>query len=146
MIRVAVDEAPFEVGAELAALAENGAGGIASFVGVVRGDDGLVALTLEHHPGMTERLLTRMAERASSRWDLLGATAIHRTGRLVPGEPIVFVAAAARHRGAALDACAALIDWLKTEAPFWKHEELAGGVSRWVEPRAGDQDAAARWA
>lgn len=145
MIIARVSEAPFDAGAELAALATTGAGGIASFTGVVRGDGGLVELFLEHHPGMTERLLGGMAQRAAERWDLLGATVLHRVGALAPGDPIVLVATAARHRGAALDACAALIDWLKTEAPFWKRERFANGHTAWVEARDGDAAAAARW-
>jgi len=145
MIRAVVQGDPFDVGAEMAALGALGAGGLASFVGVVRGDDGLVELLLESHPGMTERLLARMTERAVARWSLMAATVIHRVGPLAPGEPIVLVATAARHRGAALDACAALIDWLKTEAPFWKRERFADGTRRWVEARPGDAEAAARW-
>ncbi len=145
MIRVRVTEAPFDAGAEQAALAATGAGGIASFTGVVRGDGGLVELFLEHHPGLTERLLGAMAARAAERWDLLGATVLHRVGALAPGDPIVLVATAARHRGAALDACAALIDWLKTEAPFWKRERCADGRTAWVEARDVDAAAAARW-
>ena len=145
MIRVRVQEAAFDVNAELAALAGSGAGGLATFTGIVRGDGGLLELFLEHHPGMTERLLTRMAEQAAERWALLGATVIHRVGPLAPGDPIVLVATAARHRGSALDACAALIDWLKTEAPFWKRERFADGRVAWVEARAADAAAAARW-
>lgn len=146
MIRAIVRAEPFDAGGEFDRLAVTGAGGIASFTGVVRGDGGLAELMLEHHPGMTERLLVRMAERAAERWHLLGVTVIHRIGALAPGDPIVFVATAALHRAAALDACAALMDWLKTEAPFWKRERFADGRIAWIEARAGDADAAARWA
>ena len=145
MIRVQVQEGPFDAGRELALLGGTGAGGIASFTGVVRGDGGLVELFLEHHAVMTAATLRIMTEQATARWELLGATVIHRVGALSPGDPIVLVATAARHRGAALDACAALIDRLKTEAPFWKRERFADGRAAWVEARAEDDAAAARW-
>ena len=146
MIRIA-DE-PFEPGAELDRFArgDHGVGGVASFIGRVRstGTSPIVSLTLEHYPGMTERLLTAIEEEARRRWQLLDSLVVHRVGRMGPGEPIVLVATAAAHRGAALEACAFLIDWLKTKAPFWKLETTAEG-ERWVEARAGDDAAAARW-
>ncbi len=145
MIEVRVEEAPFDAGIEIERLSRRGGGGVASFVGVVRGDDGLTELMLEHHPRMTTAMLRDLAERAAARWQLLGVTLIHRHGSLRPGEAIVFVGTAARHRAAALDACASLIDRLKTDAPFWKRESFADGSSRWVEPRATDEEAAARW-
>ena len=145
-IRVAVDDADIDIGAELTRLEALGGGGIASFTGVVRGGDGLTALELEHHPGITLAMMTRIAEEAAARWPLLGVTAIHRHGRLAPGERIVLVAAASPHRAAALEATAFLIDWLKTRAPFWKKEHFADGSSRGVEARAADDEAAARWA
>lgn len=144
MIRVSVDPAPIALAMEIAALEERGAGGVASFTGVVRGDDGVTALELEHYPGMTEASLCALAEAALDRWGLLGVTIVHRIGRMAAGERIVFVGAAASHRAAALDACAFLIDRLKTEAPFWKRE-WRGQAARWVEPRASDDAAAARW-
>lgn len=144
-IHVSVDSADFDAGAELARLEALGGGGVASFTGVVRGGGGLTALELEHHPGITLAMMTRIAEEAAARWPLLGVTAIHRHGRLVPGERIVLVAAASPHRAAALEATAFLIDWLKTRAPFWKKEHFADGSSRWVEARAADDKAAARW-
>ena len=144
-ILVRVERADFDVGAELARLEALGGGGVASFVGIVRGGDGLAALELEHHPGMTLAMMTRIAEQAADRWPLLGVTAIHRHGRLLPGERIVLVGAASPHRAAALEATAFLIDWLKTRAPFWKKEYFANGTSRWVEARAADDDAAKRW-
>ncbi len=118
---------------------------MASFSGIVRGDGGLVELYLEHHPGMTQAAMLAMAQEASRRWDLLGVVVIHRFGALLPGDPIVFVGTAAAHRAAALESCAFLIDRLKTEAPFWKRETFADGRARWVEPRAADDEAAARW-
>lgn len=151
MARVLVQEAPFDVAAELAALTAGRAdvGGIGLFVGTVRDSAGgrrITAMTLEHYPGMTARALAAIAAQAEARWPLSGCTVIHRVGRLVPGEGIVLVAAASAHRRAALEATAFLIDWLKTKAPFWKHEEFAGGGGEWVAARDEDDAAAARWA
>ena len=144
-IRIAVQAADFDVGAELGRLEALGGGGVASFTGVVRGGGGLTALELEHHPGITAAMMHRIADQATARWPLLGVTAIHRHGRLSPGERIVLVAAASPHRAAALDATAFLIDWLKTRAPFWKKEYFGDGTSRWVEARCADDEAAKRW-
>jgi molybdopterin synthase catalytic subunit len=102
-------------------------------------------MTLEHYPGMTERAISRITDEAENRWSLLGCTVIHRVGRLVAGENIVLVLAAASHRQAALDATAFLIDWLKTRAPFWKREEFPDGRGEWVDAREADDAAAARW-
>lgn len=147
MARVLVQDAPFDVAAETAALTagRTDVGGVGSFLGVCRADDGLSALVLEHYPGMTERAIARIVEQAEARWPLTGCTVIHRVGRILPGEGIVLVLAASAHRAAALEACAFLIDWLKTQAPFWKREEFAAGSHRWVEARAEDDEAAARW-
>ena len=145
MIHVRLQAEPFDAGAELARLDALGGGGVASFMGIVRGDDGLIELLLEHHAEMTLAMMQALAAEAVERWDLLGVVVLHRHGALHPGEPIVFVATAAMHRGAALDACASLIDRLKTQAPFWKRESFADGRQRWVEPRASDDAAAARW-
>ena len=146
MATVRVQAAPFDAGAEMAALlaGRTDVGGIGCFVGLVR-VAGIPAMTLEHYPGMTERALRSIASEAEERWDLLGCTVIHRHGRLLPGDPIVLVLAASRHRQAALDATAFLIDWLKTRAPFWKQEERADGTVGWVEAREADDAAAARW-
>ena len=150
MATVRVQAEPFDVGAELALLLAGRAdvGGIGCFAGVVRDTVGgrrLRALTLEHYPGMTERALARIAAEAEERWSLLGCTVLHRHGRLLPGEAIVLVLAAAAHRQPALDATGFLIDWLKTRAPFWKQEEFADGGAAWVEAREGDDAAANRW-
>lgn len=150
MATVRVQAETFDVGHEIANITagRTDIGGIGCFVGVVRGSAGpnsLESLTLEHYPGMTERALARIAHEAEARWDLLGCTVIHRFGRLVPGDPIVLVLAASAHRDSALAATHFLIDWLKTRAPFWKHERFTDGSSRWVEARADDDDAAARW-
>jgi molybdopterin synthase catalytic subunit len=101
-------------------------------------------MTLEHYPGMTEKKLAEIEAKAQARWPLQASLIVHRYGRLLPGDPIVLVATAAAHRAPALEACAFLIDWLKTKAPFWKLEETVG-AGRWVEARADDDHAAARW-
>ena len=147
MALIRVQEAPFDLAAESAALTagRDDVGGLASFVGLCRADDGLAALVLEHYPGMTERALAEIAAQAEARWPLTGCTVIHRHGRILPGQPIVLVLTASRHRTAALEACAFLIDWLKTGAPFWKHEEFAGGATRWVAAKDSDDAAAAKW-
>ena len=147
MIRVQRED--FDVGAELDRIARGNprVGGVASFVGLVRdlgGGERVSALTLEHYPGMTEKKLAEIEAEAHRRWPLDAVTIIHRTGRLLPGERIVLVATASPHREAALEACHFLIDWLKTEAPFWKSEETPEG-ERWVEARADDDAAKARW-
>jgi molybdopterin synthase catalytic subunit len=101
-------------------------------------------MTLEHYPGMTEKALAALVDEACARWNLLEVTVIHRVGRLLPGDPIVLVAVASSHRGEAFAACEYLMDYLKTRAPFWKKEETPTG-ERWVEARASDDQAAARW-
>ena len=147
MIRVQRED--FDVGAELARLAEgnHAVGGVACFVGLVRdmaGDAPIGAMTLEHYPGMTEKKLAEIEAEANRRWTLAASLIVHRYGRLEPGERIVLVATAAAHRDAALDACRFLIDWLKTQAPFWKLEETRTGP-RWVDARDSDEAAAERW-
>ena len=146
---VRVQRQDFDVGAELVALGagNHAIGGIASFVGVVRemaGDQKIGAMTLEHYPGMTERALAEIEAEARRRWPLEACLIIHRYGRLEPGERIVMVATASAHRQAALEACAYLIDWLKTKAPFWKLEETAAGA-KWVDARDTDEAATKRW-
>jgi molybdopterin synthase catalytic subunit len=150
MARVKVQEAPFDIAAETAALlaGRQDIGGLGCFLGVVRGTvegRALRAMTLEHYPAMTEAAIAAIAAEAERRWDLLGCTVIHRTGRLAPGEPIVLVLTAASHREAALAATGFLIDWLKTRAPFWKKESYVDGGEAWVEAQAADDAAAARW-
>lgn len=145
MIRVWVGPEPIASGAELDRLeAAACAGAVASFTGLVRADGGVGVLELEHYPGMTEAALTALAEGATARWKLLAASVVHRVGPMHPGERIVFVGAAALHRSAALQACAYLIDRLKTDAPFWKRE-TRGGEAHWVEARGADEAAAERW-
>jgi molybdopterin synthase catalytic subunit len=150
MADVAVQEADFDPGAEIAKLTERaaGAGGIGCFLGIVRGEAAgraITAMTLEHYPGMTERAVRAIAEEAEQRWGPCWVSVIHRVGRLAPGEHIVLVLAAALHREPALAATGFLIDWLKTKAPFWKKEHFADGSAAWVEARDADTEAAARW-
>jgi len=134
----------FDVSDEIEALTAPLTGAVASFVGYVRGDGGLTAMTLEHYPGMTEREIARIVAQAQERWPLTGTTIIHRVGRLAVGERIVLVAVASAHRAAAFAACEFLMDYLKTRAPFWKQEER-GGRAEWVAAKASDDAAAERW-
>ncbi len=151
MIRV--QEEDFDIGVEIKALTagKTTIGGVATFTGLVRDmapvdgtDQAVSAMTLEHYPGMTEKKLAEIEAEANRRWPLDASLIIHRYGRLEPGDQIVLVVCASAHRQAAFDACQFLMDWLKTDAPFWKLEDTdAGGV--WVETRATDDAAAARW-
>jgi molybdopterin synthase catalytic subunit len=147
MRRVVVQEHDFDASQDIALLGDSQAGGIANFIGIVRagGPRPVVALTLEYYPGMTEKALDGIAADAARRWPLTGCTIIHRAGRLLPGENIVFVGAASAHRDAALQAVAFLIDWLKTRAPFWKAEEYESGERAWVAARPEDDEAARAW-
>jgi molybdopterin synthase catalytic subunit len=146
MIRVQED--PFDPGAELSAICggDTAIGGVCSFVGLVRDmpPGSLSAMTLEHYPGMTERMLADIDQQAHDRWPLLASRVVHRYGRMEPGEPIVVVATASAHRKAAFESCEFLIDWLKTRAPFWKFEATSEG-GHWVDARTDDDEAAARW-
>ena len=146
---VRLQEADFEVGAELAALRGGDArsGAIASFIGLVRDvSDGsrVSEMTLEHYPGMTEKVLEAIVAEAKTRWPILDALVIHRFGRLLPTEQIVLVAVSSAHRGEAFAACEFIMDFLKTRAPFWKREVTPEGA-RWVDARETDQSAAASW-
>jgi molybdopterin synthase catalytic subunit len=154
MANISVQTEDFDIATETARLTSGRTdiGGLGCFLGIVRDDktqaaagQALKALTLEHYPAMTLRAIGRITAEAEDRWQLLGCTVIHRVGRMVPGENIVLVLAAASHRQAALDATAFLIDWLKTKAPFWKREEFQNGDGVWVEARDADDAAAARW-
>lgn len=147
MIKVQAEA--FDVGAEYHALKarRRDVGGFALFVGSVRdvsGDAAVSAMTLEHYPGMTEQALADIERQARARWSLADVLIIHRYGRLVPGDDIVLVITAAAHRSEAFAACEFLMDYLKTSAPFWKLEE-DGDTRRWVEAKATDDEAAARW-
>jgi molybdopterin synthase catalytic subunit len=149
MATIRVQREDFDAGAEAAALAEGrrDVGAVVSFVGYCRDEDGrLAALELEHYPGMAEDEIARAVREAERRWPLVGVTAIHRIGRIAPGEQIVCVAVAAAHRGEAFAAAEMLMDYLKTRAPFWKRAVRAdGAVEGWVEAKDDDDSAAARW-
>ncbi|MFR0674975.1 molybdopterin synthase catalytic subunit MoaE [Enterobacterales bacterium AW_CKDN230030176-1A_HGKHYDSX7] len=146
---VQVQQAAFQPGQQLEALhaANVGVGAVVGFVGYVRDfNDGrdVAGMFLEHYPGMTEKALAKIVELARTRWPLLNVHVLHRIGALEPGEPIVFVGVASAHRQAAFQACDFIMDYLKTQAPFWKKETTPDGP-RWVEGRQSDQDAAQRW-
>jgi molybdopterin synthase catalytic subunit len=146
---VRVQQSDFDVGAELAALrgANPRVGAIASFVGLARDlNEGrpVLDITLEHYPGMTERALEDIVAQARQRWDVIDALIVHRTGVIAPLEQIVLVAVTSMHRHDAFEACRYLIDYLKTDAPFWKKERSPEG-SRWVDARASDEQARAAW-
>jgi molybdopterin synthase catalytic subunit len=149
---VRVQTEDFDIGAEVRALLGDGsdAGGIVTFTGTVRGTakDGsaITEMSLEHYPGMTERELERIEADAHARWPLLATLIVHRVGPLKPGENIVLVIAVSKHRHAAFDAASFLMDYLKTDAPFWKKETGADGVGQWVDARESDDAARERWA
>jgi molybdopterin synthase catalytic subunit len=145
MKRVSIQSGDFGPAEELAALESLGGGGVASFTGIVRGGGGLTALELQHYAAMTADQVGRIVDDAMSRWPLLGVRVIHRFGKLAVGDRIVFVGTASRHRTAALESCAFLIDWLKSDAPFWKKEHFAGHPSVWVEARPEDETKARDW-
>jgi molybdopterin synthase catalytic subunit len=149
MNQVRVQTEDFDLGMELACLraGQAGVGAVVSFVGTVRDmNDGSTVseMELEHYPGMTEQALTDIVALANARWPLLGALVIHRVGPLLPLEQIVLVACAAAHRGEAFAACEFIIDYLKTDAPFWKKEQTPEGA-RWVDARDSDDSAKAKW-
>lgn len=144
-MRISVQEAPFDLGAEMASFGGQNAGAIVSFTGIVRDDTGVMqALEIEHYPGMTERAITVIAEEARARWDLMDVLVIHRFGRLEVGAPIMMIATAARHRVAAFAAAEFLMDFLKSRAPFWKREIGPDGAN-WVAAKDADEDALNRW-
>lgn len=147
IVRVQTED--FDVAHEIAALRgrDPRVGAVAAFIGLVRdvNDAAAVAtLTLEHYPGMTEKALAGIVAEARARWQVLDATLIHRVGELKPADQIVLVAVSSAHRGDAFAACEFIMDYLKTRAPFWKKERTPAG-ERWVEARASDDEAAARW-
>jgi len=149
--RVSIQTADFDLAAETAALRRGdlGIGAVAAFVGTVRDRNGgtageVAALELEHYPGMTEKAIEAMIDAAHARFDLRGVRIVHRVGPLQPGDQIVLVLAASAHRGQAFQACEFLMDYLKTQAPFWKKESTADGA-RWVDARVADDQALVRW-
>lgn len=145
---VRIQAADFDVAAEVERLRQAGdVGAVVTFSGICRDEEGtLAALELEHYPGMAEAEILRIAREAAERWPLAGLTAIHRYGRIKPGENIVLVAAASKHRRAAFEAADFLMDYLKSRAPFWKKEHRADGAEgAWVDAKETDEQAAARW-
>ncbi|UWS80192.1 molybdenum cofactor biosynthesis protein MoaE [Phaeobacter sp. G2] len=148
-MQVRVQHERFELGAQSDAFAARvgGAGAIVTFTGVVRDADAgdLVAMEIEHYPAMTQKALEAIAAEAKTRWSLADVLVIHRYGRLVPGERIMMVATAARHRKHAFEAAEFLMDYLKSRAPFWKKEILADGQADWVAAKADDEAALERW-
>ncbi|MCE2658271.1 MAG: molybdenum cofactor biosynthesis protein MoaE [Rubrivivax sp.] len=155
--RVSIQTADFDTAAEIAALhgQHGGVGAIVSFTGTVRDRDGnlagqtpdslITALELEHYPGMTERAIEQMIDAAFTRFNILGARVVHRVGPLKPLDRIVLVLVTSAHRGQAFQACEFLMDYLKTQAPFWKKESTADGGSQWVDARVADDNALLRW-
>jgi molybdopterin synthase catalytic subunit len=146
---VSIQTADFDLSAEVATLraADTGVGAVASFIGTVRDHNdgaGVSAMELEHYPGMTERAIEAMMDISFQRFDIRGARVVHRVGPLWPGDQIVLVAVSSAHRGQAFQACEFLMDYLKTQAPFWKKETTPDGA-RWVDARVSDDAALARW-
>ena len=146
-MKLAVQTAPFDIGAETAAFAAGvtGAGAVVTFTGIVRNDGGrLSAMEIEHYPGMTEKAIATLIGQATDRWSLADALVIHRYGRLAPGEPIMMVATAAPHRADAFAAAEFLMDYLKSRAPFWK-KEIGADEAAWVAAKDDDEAALKRW-
>ena len=147
-MRILVQSEPFDVGAETAQFAQGheNVGALVTFTGIVRNNDAgtLTEMQIEHYPGMTEKALTAIANEAQTRWDLQDVLVIHRHGDLAPGEMIMMVATAARHRKAAFEAADFLMDYLKSRAPFWKREITSEGAE-WVAAKDDDEEALKRW-
>jgi molybdopterin synthase catalytic subunit len=144
--RVAIQHEDFDLAKECDALraGDERVGAVCSFVGTVRGSAGVSAMELEHYPGMTESAIESMIDEAHRRFDIFGARVIHRVGELKAGEQIVMVAVTSAHRHESFQACEFLMDYLKTQAPFWKKEHTSGG-GQWVDARSSDDAALARW-
>ncbi|CAH0990184.1 Molybdopterin synthase catalytic subunit [Sinobacterium norvegicum] len=149
-INVVVEEDDFDVQQQQNWLTAVGphVGAVVSFVGLVRdinNNQGVSAMTLEHYPGMTEQTITAICQQAAERWTLHSISVIHRVGDLLPSDQIVYVGVSSRHRGMAFEACEFIMDFLKTDAPFWKKEQTSDGAS-WVDARESDRSASERWA
>lgn len=145
-IRVAIQPEDFDCGVLTRALSDDAGitGAVTCFVGTVRADGDVLALSLQHYPGMSEKSIERIAEQAAARWQLTAISIVHRVGRLEPGEQIVYAGAASAHRGDALEACAFIADQLKTRAVLWKKEHTPSG-ERWLEPTEADSSKADAW-
>ena len=147
METILITQDDFDIAGEYEALKQAGVGAVVIFSGVVRDNADnprLLAMTLEHYPGMTEMEISTIIEEAKGRWPLASVRVIHRVGRLLPEENIVFVGTASAHRQAAFESAALIMDYLKTKAPFWKKEETEQGAN-WVDARETDEDALRRW-
>ena len=147
METILITQDDFDIAGEYEALKQAGVGAVVIFSGVVRDNADnprLLAMTLEHYPGMTELEISTIIEEAKGRWPLASVRVIHRVGRLLPEENIVFVGTASAHRQAAFESAAFIMDYLKTKAPFWKKEETEQGAN-WVDARETDEDALRRW-
>ena len=148
-VKIKIQNNDFDVSKETKILQENQTGAIVSFVGVVRGFDEKInsvieSMTLEHYPGMTELEIKKIVKQSYERWDITGATVIHRVGKLLPSDQIVFVGVSSRHRQNAFDSCNFIMDWLKTKAPFWKVEEN-DNQKKWVSYNLSDDEATKKW-
>jgi len=148
-VKIKVQNEDFDVSTETKILRQNQTGAIVNFVGVVRSFDEknnnvIESMTLEHYPGMTELEIKKIVEQSYERWDITGVTVIHRVGKLLPSDQIVFVGVSSRHRQNAFDSCNFIMDWLKTRAPFWKVEEN-GNQKKWVDYNLSDDDATKKW-
>tara|TARA_B100001059_G_scaffold15701_1_gene12847 strand:+ start:63 stop:539 length:477 start_codon:yes stop_codon:yes gene_type:complete len=148
-VNIKIQNEDFDVSTETEILRQNQTGAIVNFVGVVRSFDEknnnvIESMTLEHYPGMTELEIKKIVEQSYERWDITGVTVIHRVGKLLPSDQIVFVGVSSRHRQNAFDSCNFIMDWLKTRAPFWKVEEN-GNQKKWVDYNLSDDDATKKW-
>ena len=149
MIRIRIQQDDFDLAGEYQQLRElsSGVGAVVTFSGLVRDfetDDSIESLSLQHYPGMTEKLLQEIVDQAHQRWSLIGSTVIHRVGKLLPGDQIVFVGVASEHRADAFEAAQFLMDYLKTKATFWK-KVSQNGEQHWIESKQSDSAAAERW-
>ena len=149
LIKVKIQSDDFDISKEMKKLQTNETGAIVNFVGIVRGKDEktneeIYSMTLEHYPGMTELEIEGIVNNSTSRWDVSAVTVIHRIGKLFSSDQIVFVGVASKHRQSAFDACNYIMDWLKTEAPFWKIEE-GSKEKKWVEFNSSDSKATKKW-
>ena len=149
LIKVKIQNDDFDVSKEMKKLQTNETGAIVNFVGIVRGKDektneDIFSMTLEHYPGMTELEIESIVMNSTTRWEISAVTVIHRIGKLFSSDQIVFVGVASKHRQNAFDACNYIMDWLKTQAPFWKIEE-GSKEKRWVEFNSSDFNATKKW-
>ena len=148
-VKIKIQNKDFDVSEETKILRQNETGAIVNFVGIVRGfdeknDNVIDSMTLEHYPGMTELEIEKIVRQGCQRWDITGVTVIHRVGKLLPSDQIVFVGVSAKHRQNAFDSCNFIMDWLKTKAPFWKVEEC-NNQKKWVNYNLSDEEATKKW-